>query len=159
MRRVLKVILVVCGIGAFPAAVSGQDVALNRATVEACFDATPVGSVDPSCLGAASNACQSATPRGETTIGIAECIQAETQVWDDLLNREYQATRQSVASDDAVREQLLTAQRAWIAFRDAECALAYARWRDGSIRVIVAANCLMVQTARRTFELRDMREY
>ncbi len=153
----LGVLSMAVGLSVFAAKAMAQDVILDSGTVDACLASTPTGAIDPSCLGEASNACQKATQGGETTIGISECIQAETRAWDVLLNREYKATRQAHAGDQVVLDQLLAAQRAWIAFRDAECALAYALWRDGSIRVIVAANCMMVQTARRTIELRDMR--
>ncbi|SEW10209.1 Uncharacterized conserved protein YecT, DUF1311 family [Aliiroseovarius sediminilitoris] len=153
----LAVVVIAVGLAFFATKIAAQDVVFDSATVDACLASTPSGAVDPSCIGVASNACQTATPGGETTIGIADCIQAETQAWDVLLNREYKATRKAHAGDQVVLDQLLAAQRAWIAFRDAECALAHALWRDGSIRVIVAANCMMVQTARRTIELRDMR--
>lgn len=140
---------------ALPHAAFGQTPVLDRAQVEGCLAGTPFGDVDPQCLGAASDTCQAVTPGGETTLGTTECIMAETAAWDTLLNREYSAVRASVEPD--IAEQLLTAQRAWIAFRDAECGLQYALWRDGSIRTVVAANCMMVMTARRTIELRDMR--
>jgi uncharacterized protein YecT (DUF1311 family) len=137
-----------------PCMAVAQSPVLDAAEVAACFADTPLGEVDPACLGAASNACQTVTPGGGTTLGITECILAETAAWDGLLNREYAATRATLEPDIAA--QLLTAQRAWIAFRDAECGLQYALWRDGTIRSIVAANCRMVMTARRTIDLRDM---
>ncbi len=125
--------------------------------VEACFASAPAGDYGPHCLGSASDACQTSTPEGQTTIGIAACIGAETAAWDALLNREFRATRDAHAGSAGVADRLVAAQRAWIAFRDADCALAHARWADGSIRGVVAANCLMEMTARRALELRDMR--
>tara|TARA_R110000787_G_scaffold242260_2_gene348380 strand:- start:473 stop:955 length:483 start_codon:yes stop_codon:yes gene_type:complete len=144
---------------AFPA--SAQDA--DPAVVESCFVGATAGETTPSCIGQAANECQM---RGyTTTLGITQCIQAETQEWDVLLNREYKATRADFANRDNalsansldLTDQLLKAQRAWIAFRDAECALAYARWQDGSIRSVVHANCMMVMTASRAIELRDMK--
>ena len=138
-----------------------QDV--DPAIVKSCFVGADIGETTPSCIGQAANECQM---RGyTTTIGITQCIQAETQEWDNLLNRAYKATRadftnsDNALSDNSIdlTDQLLKAQRAWIAFRDAECALAYARWQDGSIRSVVHANCMMVMTASRTIELRDMK--
>ena len=59
----------------------------------------------------------------------------------------------------AVRaEKLLEAQRAWIVYRDAECALDYAEWGAGSMRNIAHADCRLQMTAERTIELRRMRE-
>ncbi|QFT60297.1 hypothetical protein FIU94_15825 [Sulfitobacter sp. THAF37] len=147
--RFLAILAMVCAGGAVAQQVDGN-------TVRSCFADTPVGETAPACLGAASNACQD---QGfDTTQGISQCIQAETAVWDDLLNTEYKSTRAHLEAQDAgLKDQLLTAQRAWIAFRDAECALDYARWQGGSIRSVVFANCMMVMTARRTLELRDMK--
>jgi len=129
---------------------------VNRATVEACFSSTPAGQFSPACIGAASQQCQQATPDGSTTIGAAACIQAESEVWDGILNRTYKAVRKGFSQQQGLAEQLLTAQRAWIAFRDAECQLVYAMWIDGSIRVILASDCVLQMTARRALELRDM---
>jgi uncharacterized protein YecT (DUF1311 family) len=64
-----------------------------------------------------------------------------------------QGLSQVMDRSDALRD----AQRAWIAFRDADCAARYAMWQDGTIRTIVGANCHLTMTAQRTIELRDMR--
>ena len=156
MRAVL-----LCGVmAALAAPARSQEAAIDAARVQACFDGAAVGETQPDCIGAASNACQEA-PGGQTTPGVAACILAETAAWDAILNDEYRTTRAVLAggSEQAidVGAALLAAQRAWIAHRDAECDLAYARWQDGTIRSIVAANCHLVFTATRAIELRDMR--
>ena len=137
-----------------------QDPVVDDAAVEACFEGAAVGVTEPPCLGAAAGACQT-RPGGASTIGIVECIVAETAAWDAILNREYRATREALTGTGAagidVGSALLDAQRAWIAFRDAECALSYARWQDGTLRSVVGANCVLVMTAVRALELRDMR--
>ena len=109
-----------------------------------------------------------ARPGGETTAGMVACIGAETDAWDTILNEEYQATMQAlrgrdstgdVAAPDMTRERTLReAQRAWIAFRDAECRAQYALWGTGTLRQVVGANCVMSETAERAIELRQMRE-
>jgi uncharacterized protein YecT (DUF1311 family) len=101
-------------------------------------------------------------PGGTTSQGIATCIAAETAIWDDILNEEYQSTRAVLKIRDAdegsdLAGGLQKAQRAWIAFRDAECDLTYAHWEGGSVRGIAYANCLLVMTAERSTSLRDMR--
>ena len=76
------------------------------------------------------------------------------------MNREYKALRDDFRARDGgedLARQLRDAQRAWIAFRDADCGLVYAIWAGGSIRIIVAGNCHLDKTARRSIELRDMR--
>ena len=156
--KILGILVVLAG----PSA--AQDVPkVDTALVESCFANAGPGEYAPQCLGAASNQCQQ---QGySSTLGITGCINAEVDAWDTILNREYKAIRAdfsrlaNAASDTAIdlNAQLLTAQRAWIAYRDAECMLAYARWQDGSLRGIVHANCMMGMTAHRAIELRDMK--
>jgi uncharacterized protein YecT (DUF1311 family) len=147
-----------------PHAGTAQELSVDPQIVRDCFENTEIGALYPSCLGQASGLCQE-QPGGSTTIGIASCIQAETAEWDVILNEEYKWTQmanetadeqglsQVMDRSDALRD----AQRAWIAFRDADCAARYAMWQDGTIRTIVGANCHLTMTAQRTIELRDMR--
>jgi uncharacterized protein YecT (DUF1311 family) len=131
--------------------------------VRACID----GAARPlDCVGATVEACV-ARPGGDTTVGIVDCIAAETAAWDSLLNEAYRAamtaSRTADATGDVVapaltREATLRdAQRAWIAFRDAECRSRYAAWGRGTMRQIAGANCVMEETAERAIELRVMR--
>ncbi len=139
-----------------PSLVSAQGAWVDQSYIQQCFSQTQQGDSMSSCLGAAANACQT-IPGNETTLGIAECIQAETQIWDSFLNEQYKLRRAELAEQSPeLSDQLRDAQRAWIGFRDAECALAYGIWSDGTIRSIVAANCLLTETAERAVELRDL---
>ena len=120
------------------------------------------------CIGDGAGACIDGAPDGQTTVGMSFCLMAERDAWDVLLNLEYRAARQGLIDIDeadrayspehAVRADLLRdAQRAWIAFRDAECALQYGLYGAGTMRQIVGADCHMRLTAERTFELRALR--
>lgn len=137
--------------------------------LEACYvDATSKAERE-ACIGAMSSACSAREEGGETTLGITSCLLAEATVWDGFLNAEYQAAQARAKSADAEEaayfpefanwsEALLDAQRAWITFRDSECALAYAAWGAGSMRNIASADCQMRMTADRTIELRSRLE-
>lgn len=143
------------------AQVQAQELDVNPNRVYDCHAITPEGERYPACLGQASNDCQ-LQPGGQTSQGIAACISSENAVWDEILNREYGLTRDVLRSRDTsdgsdLAGALLTAQRAWIAFRDGECDLTYAMWEGGSVRGIAYANCLMVMTSERSLALRDMR--
>ena len=146
-------------------AAAAQDIVFDPAPVEACrSQARTDGTVRPDCIGAAANACQSATPDGFTTVGTVDCIGAETDAWDRILNDEYGALRGELDSQDASyggqdrSDALRDAQRAWIAYRDAECGLQWAFYQGGTIRSIVAASCHLDFTASRALELADMRD-
>ena len=133
--------------------------------VDACFARSETAT---ECIGIAAAACTEGEEGGQTTIGIAGCNQAETEAWDAHLNAEYQATMAWAKAADAgeavyfpeyaIRaDKLLAAQRAWIAFRDAECGLEYAQWGSGSMRHIAGTDCRMRMTGERAAQLRAMR--
>ncbi|MCO4848720.1 MAG: DUF1311 domain-containing protein [Yoonia sp.] len=117
------------------------------------------------CIGIITAQCIEG-PGGQTTAGMASCAFSEAEGWDVLLNREYQAARavaRGMDADDmvdfpvyAVRaDKLLAAQRAWIAFRDANCASDYAVWGAGTMRQIMGASCHLQMTAERAIALHD----
>ncbi|WP_299666041.1 lysozyme inhibitor LprI family protein [uncultured Ruegeria sp.] len=149
MRSVILLVL-------FPVAVFAQQAVVDENYVRGCFSQELAGSNLPECVGDAASTCQSA-PGNDTTIGIALCIQAETTVWDALLNEQYNLRRPELTEESAeLANQLRDAQRAWINFRDAECGLQYSLRLGGSIRTIIAANCVLAETAERALELRDL---
>ncbi|WP_172971411.1 lysozyme inhibitor LprI family protein [Palleronia sp. THAF1] len=122
------------------------------------------------CVGDAASACMEAEPDGQTTFGMTACMMIEAGFWDDRLNAMWPDVQAAVRADDAAEagiaegafaqraEALLTAQRAWIAFRDAECALDYALWGAGSMRSIAAASCKLDMTAARVQRLQTLLE-
>ncbi|WP_373635558.1 lysozyme inhibitor LprI family protein [Yoonia sp. SS1-5] len=135
---------------------AAQELGVDAAAVRACHDSAQGWDVTPDCIGAAANLCQE-TPGGSTTVGIGACLAAEIAVWDEILNEEYQARRAEFSASAAeLADALRDAQRAWIAFRDADCDLRYTLFQGGSIRSIVGANCRLSKTAQRAIELRDI---
>ncbi|GAB3549952.1 hypothetical protein GCM10027343_32400 [Noviherbaspirillum agri] len=73
---------------------------------------------------------------------------------DVELNTTYQ-TLVSKLKHKSIREDLRTAQRAWVTYRDAECKFNTALWEGGSIRPMENAFCLMRITEERTRQLND----
>jgi uncharacterized protein YecT (DUF1311 family) len=101
-------------------------------------------------------------PDGGTTLGTTDCHLREHRAWDVLLNEAYARVVSHATSLDAnamrpefanYQESLRTAQRAWIALRDADCGLEYARFGAGSMRHIAHTACLSRMTADRTLYL------
>jgi uncharacterized protein YecT (DUF1311 family) len=128
---------------------------VDPAQVQACFDAArPTDEGVPACASEAARACQ-ARPGGHTTLGISECLLAETAVWGELMRAALARQAQTLGrTDPNLKSQLTAAQTAWAAYRDAECGLRYAIWIEGSIRTIIAADCHLNKTAQRAVELR-----
>lgn len=158
MRPTLAALCIALPAGAFAQDLPAAALAGLEATVRACFASAAPGETAPACLGAGAKPCTE-TPEARTTMGTAMCIMAERAVWDDLLNTEYKALRaEFLARGEGLNDKLLEAQRAWIAYRDAECDLDYAIWERGTIRQIVGANCDLQMTAARAIELRDKKD-
>lgn len=154
---------------AAPVWATEHEVATFGAVLDDCYASAETTKALTACIGTMSTTCMEEQDGGQTTLGMSACLSGETQVWDKYLNAEYKATRASMKAADADEaeyfpefarrvETLLAAQRAWIAFRDAECDLAYAEWGAGSMRNIAYGDCRMQMTAKRTIRLRDMRK-
>ncbi|MGX8011533.1 lysozyme inhibitor LprI family protein [Mesorhizobium sp. ORM8.1] len=79
------------------------------------------------------------------------CADADYQAADAKLNAAYQDL---VRRNDQTSNKLLqTAQRAWIAFRDAECTYSTAGSEGGSIHPMEVSQCLTGLTDERTKQL------
>jgi uncharacterized protein YecT (DUF1311 family) len=102
-------------------------------------------------LAAEDSAAEACHQKG-TTVAIMECLNGLTAQWDKRLNTGYQAALK--ASESAVRKDgLVRAERAWLAFRTANCG-----WYDaqeGTIRLIAGADCMLDMTKARATELED----
>ena len=154
---------------AAPAAAEGPDdlVARYGPALDACYRAAETADL-MGCRGAVADPCMAREEKGETTVGMVACMLAEAQVWAVWLDTEYRASMDwAEAQDEAERAAfpefanrataLRDAQRAWIAFRDAECGLAYALWGAGSMRLLAGADCRLEMTAARARDLRVLR--
>lgn len=136
-----------------------------RPILERCLAGTEPGEAWEICIGRSSEACMQTEEGGFTTLGTASCLGMERDLWDVQLNRVYREqiaaaklrdAEEATAFDGAfanLEDSLRAAQRAWIPFRDAQCALEYAYWGSGSMRQIAGAGCHMRMTAERTIEL------
>lgn len=98
--------------------------------------------------GKAFEACM--TRAGGVTVDMIECIGSETERQDARLNHAYQALRSTLGT--ARRQQLQEAQRAWITFRDRNCAFLFDP-DGGSIARVAASDCVLRMTAERAGEL------
>lgn len=126
---------------------------VNAAQVDACFAQALRDGADAGCIGVAAGGCME-RDGGYSTQGMSACANAETVLWDGYLNREYKARMAEITPDQ--QTALRDAQRAWIAFRDADCGLQYQMFIQGTIRSNVYTGCMLDMTARRALSLRDL---
>jgi uncharacterized protein YecT (DUF1311 family) len=115
--------------------------------------ATPAAGMDSAAVQArytpAFQACLS-TAEGETTMGMIDCISTEYEVQDAALNAAYRTLIADMTPDQ--KGGLKKAQRAWIAFRDADCRARYSEdW--GTFSNITSNMCMLQRTVERTLEL------
>jgi len=120
----------------------GAEAQLERAARDAPTSAE-------SCIGVIASPCQE-TPDGSSNLGMAQCLDRETAVWDEQLNANYKA-RLADASPD-YRDALKKMQRAWIAYRDAKCE-SIGPEMDGSMSIPMTASCMLTETARQAIFL------
>jgi uncharacterized protein YecT (DUF1311 family) len=92
---------------------------------------------------------------GVSTPEIVNCVMAKTAQWDKRMNAAYQKALKE--GEPPRQEQLRTAQRLWIQFRDANCL--YFDMGEGTIARIDAAECMRNMTETRTHELEEFGQH
>jgi len=92
---------------------------------------------------------------GATTMDMIGCITAENQRQDAGLNKAYKALMAQLPPPR--KAQLQHAQRAWIKYRDANCAF-YDDPDGGTLARVNANACVMTATAERARELERLRQ-
>lgn len=83
---------------------------------------------------------------------------------DTALNAQYQVTRKTLKERDAGvstelkggEEALIKAQRAWLSYRDAQCASVGFQARGGSMEPMLVSSCEADLTRKRTAELKAL---
>ncbi|CAN5617523.1 lysozyme inhibitor LprI family protein [soil metagenome] len=152
-----------------PGPAAAQDAEAALGPLRACLDFADSRADAAACAGAHARGCMEAKAEGQTTIGMTFCAMEEAAAWDLILNETWGelvliSRRRAILDDEAgevpapLEDMLREAQRAWLAFRDADCAHEYAVWGLGSMRQIAGARCVLDRTAQRVIELREKRD-
>ena len=72
---------------------------------------------------------------------MTKCAVHELADDDKHLNSNYKEIEKRLADDDEAQKLLITSQRAWVKFRDAECNFSTSKAADGSIHIMMIASC------------------
>lgn len=110
-------------------------------SILAAFGAAPAAAVE--------NCSHAAT---QTDINI--CTDRAAKAADAELNKLYRQVQSRLKDSPGGHKSLVAAQRAWIAFRDAECRFAASGVGGGSAMPMVMSNCLEQMTRRRAADLK-----
>lgn len=94
--------------------------------------------------------CDDATTQAQMN----QCIDQRHKAADTELNAVYQQITQRLKSNPDAKKLLVSAQRAWLGFRDAECTFAASRTLGGSAYPMVVADCVTTQNIARTQALK-----
>jgi uncharacterized protein YecT (DUF1311 family) len=106
--------------------------------------------------------CDSPMTQAEMNI----CAARDYETADAELNTQYQSVRKVLEERDSSAGEdgegavkaLLAAQRAWIAYRDANCEAVGFQARGGSMEPLLVSSCLADMSRKRTEELRSLSE-
>ncbi|MFJ2449508.1 lysozyme inhibitor LprI family protein [Pseudomonas sp. NPDC087626] len=83
-----------------------------------------------------------------------ECAARQYKQADARLNTLYQQINGHLKDNPQGKKSLLTAQRAWLAFRDAECTFAASGVEGGSVYPLIHNQCLADLTQKRAETLK-----
>jgi uncharacterized protein YecT (DUF1311 family) len=89
----------------------------------------------------------------QTQSGLNACADAAYRKADAGLNGAYRDIMRRLKDDAPTTKLLVTAQKAWIGYRDAECAFADSANAGGSIYPMAVSMCLEAMTKKRAAEL------
>lgn len=124
-----------------------------KAAVEKCLAEKEKASKSlEECIGVVADAC---LEKGEdtSTYGMIACHGDEADVWDERLNRDYQALMKTMKSPG--KERVRDIERAWIAFREKKCA--YREMKDnGMVGMIQNIHCYKEETGRQALFLQGI---
>lgn len=138
-----------------------------RALLADCVDLAETRADAVACRGAHARICMEGVEETDV-IGMSACAREEAEAWERLVDETYAdlvllARRAAIRAAEEGRaaapleSMLEQAQRAWLAFRDADCDQEFAIWGEGAQRRVAGAWCLLERNATRLLELRDKR--
>lgn len=98
-----------------------------------------------------------------TQMEMTYCAEQDFAEADEQLNAQYKVTRQAMKDWDgdamdglgSAADALLASQRAWLAFRDAQCAFYGYQARGGTMEPMLIYGCQAELTRQRTLQLKE----
>lgn len=144
---------------------AAQDISFNERLTKECYSQSDISEASPtraSCIGRSAQACIEASG-AETYAKNELCLQAEYDLWDQMLSGSYfmlEARLEDVDSNShegtpSQAIMLHDMQRAWINLRNIRCTFMQTRWSPGSDAKSYEIGCLTRERAQQFFFLED----
>ena len=97
-------------------------------------------------------------PNAITQLELTQCATDFYKTEDTQMNEAYLALKNRLNTQNPVQQQLLTAQNAWLAFREADCELRAKIYEGGSLLPMAVQVCLGQRTQERRLALQTLFE-
>lgn len=133
----------------------------DPAAMNSCLEAAADPAAKYACVGQAAQACTEASGN-DSTIGMSACYGAELDLWKaqlnatyDKLNATHEASDKRIEGVGATPQapELEAAEKAWLAYRDAECSYQAGFFAGGSGAGPAQVLCEMTLTGQRAIDL------
>lgn len=93
--------------------------------------------------------------KAEDQATMNQCANEDLVRADKQLNENYKKIEKRLTDDDDTKKLLITSQRAWMKFRDAECNFSASGTSGGSVHPMMVVMCRTVLTSDRNKQLSD----
>ena len=88
-----------------------------------------------------------------STVDYDYCRALELEMAQKELDKYLSAAYEHNSEDTTLTETIKTAQKSWETYREDHCTSLYVKYREGSIRNIIAMSCETELTKKRTFDI------
>ncbi|WP_150304560.1 lysozyme inhibitor LprI family protein [Pseudomonas saliphila] len=88
-----------------------------------------------------------------TTLEINQCAAIELELAQSELAKYLEVSFEHNANDPELIESIKVAQQDWLEYMSSHCDSVYTKWREGTIRDVMAISCKTQLTEQRTHEV------
>ncbi len=92
---------------------------------------------------------------GDDQASLDQCADEAYKAADATLNKQFKEIEGRLSDSPDAKKLLVAAQRAWIAFRDNECAFAASGVDGGSVYPMIVSDCLAGLTEARSAQFKE----
>lgn len=107
------------------------------------------------CLSFQAEAAADRCKNPQTQLAMNECAGQSYKQADAELNKQFKRIKGRLSGDAETLKLLVTAQREWLGYRDAECKFSASGSAQGSVYPLIYSQCLDRLTQGRIKELKD----